>query len=70
MKKWLMIQILKYLLAEGIYKKSLISVEGYDVKRLCNNYKLSQVGVYNFLIYLRENHKEALADLVAGLPRK
>jgi len=56
-------EIVECFLAGNIYKKKLIEVEGYDVKELCSKYNLSIVGAYNYLIYLREEPKKALADL-------
>lgn len=50
--------------------ESPITVEGYTARRLFDNYPLSELGAYNYLIYLRENPKEALLDLKKGLPRK
>lgn len=52
-----------------MYKGTLISGQGYDVKILCKDYKLSMVGAYNYMIYLRENPNQALADLKTGLPK-
>lgn len=63
-------EIIDYLLAGNVYKRALISEQGYDVKMLCENYELSIIGAYNYLIYLREEPANALADLKAGLPRK
>lgn len=63
-------EIIDYLLAGNVYERTLISEQGYDVKRLCKDYKLSIVGAYNYLIYLRQKPKEALAKLKKGLPRK
>jgi hypothetical protein len=63
-------EIVEYILAGNTYKKDTIKVEGYDAAGLCSNYKLSLVGAYNFLIYLREDPSNALADLKAGLPRR
>lgn len=49
-----------------------IVVEGHTAKSLKETVgnKLSDLGVYNYLIYLRENPDEAKKDLAAGLPRK
>lgn len=46
-----------------------ITVEGYTAKKLCEQYPLSILGAYNYLIYLRENKNEALINLENGLPR-
>ena len=49
-----------------------IIVEGYSAKSLKEKVgnKLSDFGVYNYLIYLRENPDEAKKNLDAGLPVK
>ena len=46
------------------------TVCGIDVMKLHNTGKLTPVGVFNYLIYLRNNPKEALDALEKGLPRK
>lgn len=43
---------------------------GYTAEKLHNEFKLSPLGAYNFLVYLKEEPENALADLKAGLPRK
>ena len=63
-------EIVDYLLADNVYKRPLISEQGYDVKKLCLEFNLSIVEVYNFIIYLREDTQNTIADLKAGLPRK
>ena len=50
--------------------RSYIKEEGYMAKDLFENYPLSELGAYNYLIYLREDKEEALSDLEKGLPRK
>lgn len=47
-----------------------ISVCNYIAEELNKNAKLSILGAYNFLIYLREDEENALADLEKGLPIK
>ena len=49
-----------------------ISIEGYTAKKLHDEVedKLSIIGIYNYLIYLKESPKEALHYLALGLPRK
>jgi hypothetical protein len=54
----------------GMYPQNGIVVEGYTAKYLAANYPLTGIGVYNYLIYLREKPAEALSDLRAGLPRQ
>lgn len=55
---------------EFTFPKEGIQVQGYDAKTLNKEYPLSPLGAYNYLIYLRENAKDALMDLEKGLPRK
>lgn len=43
---------------------------GYYASKLVEDFSLSPLGAYNYLIYLREDPQNALADLKAGLPRK
>jgi hypothetical protein len=47
-------------------------VEGYTAKSLKEKVgnKLNNLGVYNYLIYLRENPDEAKQNLAKGLPVK
>lgn len=45
-------------------------VMGISVTELHATGKLSPVGVFNYLIYLRNNPEEALDALKRGLPRK
>lgn len=47
-----------------------IVVEGFSAEKLYNQYSLSVVGAYNYLIYLREDPEEALEFLKKGLPRE
>lgn len=47
-----------------------ITVEGYNAKQLNKNTHLSVIGAYNYLIYLREDAKNALNNLRKGLPQK
>ena len=46
------------------------SVEGYTAQQLKETTKLTVLGVYNYLIYLREDPKIALDNLKKGLPTK
>lgn len=50
--------------------KNPIEVEGYTADKLHNEFPLSELGAYNYLIYLRKNPKDGLEDLRNGLPRK
>lgn len=47
-----------------------ITVEGYTAQMLFEKFPLSELGAYNYLIYLKEVPAEALEDLKKGLPRK
>ena len=60
----------QYIMDDEAFASNPIKVEGFTAQRLATNYPLSALGAYNYLIYLREMPKEALADLKAGLPRK
>lgn len=65
-------EFLNYMRIRKFRKKdrSQTQVEGYTAERLCNEFNLSPLGAYNYLIYLKENPNQALADLKSGLPRK
>ncbi len=52
------------------FNDNLLTIEEYNAKILHENYPLSILGAYNYLISLRENPKEALDYLNQGLPRK
>lgn len=47
-----------------------VSVEGFTAQYLHENYPLSEIGAYNYLIYLRNDPEQAKKDLKNGLPRK
>ena len=66
----LYVELVEYLLNNNRYKKDLIEVEGYNAETLCRQYNLTRIGAYNYLMYLREEPQNALADLKANLPRK
>lgn len=51
-------------------KEDSITVEKHTAQELFENYSLSELGSYNYLIYLRHNPEVALKDLERGLPRK
>ena len=63
-------EFIEYITFGIIDENNCIKVNGYDVNKLLKTTYLSPLGAYNYLIYLRENPKEALADLKKGLPRK
>jgi len=50
--------------------ENCVTVEGYCARKLSETTYLEPIGVYNYLIYLRENPKDALLSLKKGLPRK
>lgn len=50
--------------------RTKVNVLGYTAEQLHDEYGLSPLGAYNYLIYLIEEPKEAMEDLKKGLPRK
>ena len=58
-----------YVLYED-YAERPLKEEGMTAQYLAENYPLSPLGAFNYLIYLHEKPQQALADLKAGLPRK
>ena len=58
------------LMKEEFPKSRAISVEGYTAQQLKETTKLTVLGAYNYLIYLREDPKIALDNLKKGLPTK
>ncbi len=58
-----------YVLSEQ-FTEDPIEVEGYTAQQLKKNYPLSVLGAYNYLIYLREEPKQALSSLKTGLQSK
>ena len=51
-------------------KTDWIVVEGFSALQLYEQYPLSVLGAYNYLIYLREEPEEALGLLKKGLPKE
>lgn len=45
-------------------------VEGYSARDIYEKTYLTEIGAYNYLIYLEENPEQALENLRNGLPRK
>ena len=45
-------------------------VEGYSAQDIFEKTYLTEIGAYNYLIYLKEDPEQALKDLKDGLPRK
>lgn len=54
----------------GKFKKDGISVCDFSAEKLFNEYNLSVLGAYNYLIYLQEEQEEALIELKIGLKRR
>lgn len=64
-------EFINYILAgETFDETSAIVVEGYTAKQLTNETFLTPLGAFNFLVYLKEEPQEALADLKAKLPHR
>lgn len=57
----------QYIMNDEAFTPNPIKVEGFTAQYLVDNYPLSVLGAYNYLIYLREMPEKALADLKAGL---
>lgn len=64
-------EFVNYILnGEKFSEHQCLEIEGYTAKRLTDETILTPLGAFNYLIYLREEPKEALADLKAKLPRR
>ena len=50
--------------------KGQIEICGYTAEVLNRDFNLSPLGAYNFLVYLKEEPEQAIADLKAGLSKK
>lgn len=57
-------------ISKRVFPENGIMVCGYNAETLHQNFSLSPLGAYNYLIYLEEHPQEALADLKGGLLRK
>jgi len=68
--KDLLFEFFEVIETDEFVDKNAIEVEGYTAKRIKETTYLTVLGAYNYLIYLRNNPKEALADLKKGLPRR
>lgn len=55
----------KFVPSDDCYK-----VEGYSAQDIYEKTYLTEIGAYNYLIYLEEDPEQALTDLKNGLPRK
>ena len=58
------------LMREAFPKNRAITVEGYTAQKLTETTRLTVLGAYNYLIYLREDPKTALNNLKKGLSVK
>lgn len=64
-------ELINYILAGEQFDETMsVAVEGYTAKQLANETILTPLGAFNYLVYLREEPKEALADLKAKLPHR
>jgi hypothetical protein len=55
---------------EFVPEKFSYKVQGYSAEQLYKTTYLEALGAFNYLIYLKKNPKEALANLKAGLLRR
>ncbi len=63
-------ELYRTLMKEAFPKNRAIIVEGYTAQQLKETTKLTVLGAYNYLIYLREDPTAALDNLSKGLPIK
>ena len=54
---------------EILPKEDAYTVEGYTAQDLFETTNLSEIGAYNYLVYLKEHPKEGLEALAKGLPK-
>lgn len=64
------VELYETIMYEAFPIQGAIEVQGYSAEELKNTTKLTTLGAYNYLIYLRESPKEALDNLCKGLPLK
>ena len=50
--------------------RTQVTICDYTAEKLFNEYDLSPLGAYNFLVYLKEEPERALEDLRNGLPKR
>ena len=64
-------EFINYILSGEQFNETVpLEVEGYTAKQLTNETILTPLGAFNYLVYLREEPKEALADLKKKLPHR
>jgi uncharacterized protein YxjI len=54
---------------EFLPKEDAYTVEGYTAQDLFETTYLTEIGAYNYLVYLQEHPKEGLEALAKGLPK-
>ena len=61
-----------YLIKHGKYvpDRFAMKISGYTAKRLKQETSLSELGAFNYMVYLKRKPEEALANLKKGLPRR
>lgn len=64
-------ELINYILAGEQFDETMtLAVEGYTAKQLANETILTPLGAFGYLVYLREEPEEALAELRAKLPHR
>ena len=53
-----------------VSEKHCVKIRGYSARDIYEKTYLTEIGAYNYLIYLEENPEQALENLRKGLPRK
>lgn len=51
-------------------EKHCVKIRGYSARDIYEKTYLTEIGAYNYLIYLEKNPEQALKDLKNGLPKK
>ena len=51
-------------------EKHCVKIRGYSARDIYEKTYLTEIGAYNYLIYLEKNPEQALENLRKGLPRK
>lgn len=63
--------VINYILAgEQFCKTTPVKINGFTVEQLTKETRLTPLGAFNYLVYLREQPDEALKHLKTGLPTK